>query len=255
MSEGFSQPRSRRSSFVMDVLHTPVQFDVHRSRRRRSRIGIDFQSSDRVALEAPPRTSLKELRAMVSENERWFAARLRAIAGQSPLLSPPRYQHGEWLLFGGLAHRLQICVGQVARAEVRRCEDDLRVWLPQDADLCTATRTAVRAFQTREARRLLDGRLSAVVDELDWLDRVPPWRLRYMRTQWGSCQEDGRLAFNTHLVKLPVHLVDHVVLHELCHLQHLDHSPRFYALMARHQPDWRQRQTALHGYGGLLGER
>ena len=78
------------------------------------------------------------------------------------------------------------------------------------------------------------------------------WRTRYMRSQWGSCSVSGRIALNTHLVKVPERLIDYVVLHELCHLEHHDHSPRFYGLMRAHMPDWELRRQELDAYLPLL---
>ena len=73
-----------------------------------------------------------------------------------------------------------------------------------------------------------------------------------MRSQWGSCSLSGRISLNTHLVKTPPRLAEYVVLHELCHLRHHDHSPRFYALMERYMPDWRVRRSELDRYLPVL---
>ena len=73
-----------------------------------------------------------------------------------------------------------------------------------------------------------------------------------MRSQWGSCSASGRIALNTHLVKVPQRLLDYVLLHELCHLAHHDHSRRFYALMAAHMPDWERRRDELNAYMPVL---
>ena len=57
---------------------------------------------------------------------------------------------------------------------------------------------------------------------------------------------------NTHLAKVPERLIDYVVLHELCHLVHHDHSHRFYGLMRTHMPDWESRRAELDAYLPLL---
>ena len=72
-------------------------------------------------------------------------------------------------------------------------------------------------------------------------------RIRYMRSQWGSCSAKGNLSLNSTLVCLPAELVDYVIIHELCHLRHLDHSPRFWSLVGEHCPDWRSLKKDLKG--------
>ena len=88
---------------------------------------------------------------------------------------------------------------------------------------------------------------------LPWLEgRLPKWRHRYMRSQWGSCSADGRLSLNTHLIKTPLNLIEYVVLHELCHLRYHHHGPEFHELVERYMPDWQERARALDKHLPIL---
>lgn len=64
-------------------------------------------------------------------------------------------------------------------------------------------------------------------------------RLQLMTVQWGSCSPSGRITLNPLLVKAPRECIDYVLLHELCHLLHHNHSPKFYRTLDRHMPNWR----------------
>ena len=70
--------------------------------------------------------------------------------------------------------------------------------------------------------------------------------IRDQRTRWGSCSRDGRLSFNYRLALLPERLAEYVVVHELCHLLAFDHSPRFWALVAKAVPEHRALRKILH---------
>ncbi len=69
------------------------------------------------------------------------------------------------------------------------------------------------------------------------------------RTRYGSCSVKKRISFSCFLVLSPPEAIDYVVVHELCHLQHMDHSPRFYSLLSSVLPDWKQRKNQLVSLG------
>lgn len=76
--------------------------------------------------------------------------------------------------------------------------------------------------------------------------------IRNQRSRWGSCSATGALSFNWRLLLGPADILDYVVWHEACHLVHLDHSARFWALLATHRPDYRRQQRWLRRHGATL---
>ena len=82
---------------------------------------------------------------------------------------------------------------------------------------------------------------------------LPEIKFRKMKSRWGSCQPTrGVLTFNSSLVHVPERCIEYVVLHELCHFIHPDHSPRFKAELSALMPDWKARQKEIREYEGLL---
>ncbi len=79
--------------------------------------------------------------------------------------------------------------------------------------------------------------------------------IRNQKTKWGSCSGKKNLNFNCLLMLAPPEVLDSVVVHELCHLKHMDHSPAFYAEVRRVMPDYDQRHAWLKEHGHTLLKR
>jgi hypothetical protein len=98
-----------------------------------------------------------------------------------------------------------------------------------------AQRSAMKRYLSRRARAVLEPRLLALAEEIGVF--VPRVAIRAQQTRWGSCSAKGTISLNYYLVFLPAELVDYVLLHELCHRRQLNHSPRFWTLLERAEPD------------------
>ena len=76
--------------------------------------------------------------------------------------------------------------------------------------------------------------------------------IRDQKTRWGSCSSNGTLSFNYRLMLAPPQILDYVVVHELCHLKHMNHSPEFWAAVEKVLPDYKERRKWLKEHGNEL---
>ncbi len=76
--------------------------------------------------------------------------------------------------------------------------------------------------------------------------------IRGQRTRWASCSPSGAMSFNWRLLLAPEAVLDYVVWHEVCHLEVMDHSPRFWNLLSRRCPDYRAQSAWLRRHGATL---
>jgi predicted metal-dependent hydrolase len=101
------------------------------------------------------------------------------------------------------------------------------------------SRTGKREYEQRKAEAL-----AFIAERVAYWNRFYGFSygnisVRNQKTRWGSCSRKGSLSFNWRLLLLPTEMVDYVVVHELCHLAHFDHSESFWAQVARAIPDHR----------------
>ena len=97
-----------------------------------------------------------------------------------------------------------------------------------------------------EAKAYLPARLKELADLNGF--RFNQVRIKHNVSNWGSCSVKGNINLNLNLMRLPEELRDYVMLHELCHLKHLNHGPQFHALLESVCPEHRRLQRQLKDY-------
>ena len=97
-----------------------------------------------------------------------------------------------------------------------------------------------------EAKAYLPARLRELADLNGF--RYNQVRIKHNVSNWGSCSVKGNINLNLNLMRLPEELRDYVMLHELCHLKHLNHGPEFHALLESVCPEHRRLQRQLKDY-------
>lgn len=142
----------------------------------------------------------------------------------------------------------------MSEAEIRQLVADKRSWieshLPAPRPELPALHEAELQALARKAGQVIPQRLALFAPQVGvTYHRVT---IRAQRTRWGSCSSLGNLNFNCLLMLAPPEVVDYVAVHELCHRKELNHSPRFWAEVARVLPDYKGRQAWLRENGGAL---
>ena len=99
-------------------------------------------------------------------------------------------------------------------------------------------RSLVQGWYRERAGAWLGDRVVELAGRLPWVRRVPTVAIRQMKSRWGSCSPAGRLTLNPVLIRAPREAVDYVIIHELCHLRHHNHSRAFYTLLGRYVSEW-----------------
>lgn len=150
---------------------------------------------------------------------------------------------GETHLYLGRQYRLRI--HQASSASVKLVGRFFHVSVPDREDT-GAIAAAMERWYRSHAERIFHQRLEHCAQAAASLrSRSIRLRIRPMKRRWGSCTRAGTITLNIDLVKTPLHCIEYVIMHELCHLHIYDHSPAFFRLLSRCMPDWRQRKERL----------
>lgn len=244
--------RVGKPEVVTRLLIEDIPVEIRPNRRRKSRIGLVLDPAGFVVLDAPANVSEGEVRAVIIEHQRWLRYRLHALQAEQTSAGNPssrlNYQDGELIYLFGKPLALKV---EPALLDSLTLHDDVLHVFATDIAAPNIGAQVKDWYRQRAAAAFAE--VLEAYRRLPWMnDRTPPWSQRFMRSQWGSCSASGKLSLNTHLVKTPRELIEYVVLHELCHLQHHHHGQAFHRLVETHMPDWRRRSTALNKYLPVL---
>lgn len=195
-----------------------------------------------LRVSAPVRLPDSEIDRAVRSKERWL---LRHHELLEPAV-PDALLDGQMLPF--LDGHVELGIRQSARGSVRFRPDDGRMAVAApDAD---TVRPLVERAYRGAARDWFAQMCDHYARRMDV--RVASIGIRDPRTRWGSCSARGTLSFSWRLMMAPARVAEYVVVHEMAHLVHLDHSPAFWALVQHHSPDFDRDRRWLRDHGGWL---
>jgi predicted metal-dependent hydrolase len=223
--------RTAKSALLIRLGGREVEYRFVRRRRRTLGLTVD---ADGLRVSAPLRAPWRDIEGFVREKERWILAKLDEWAA-APRPRVLRGASGERFPLFGETVELEIAAGPVRR-------DGGKVITPRlDALIKWLKAAALEALRPRVAH------FAALVGR-----PAPRIALSNARTQWGVCTEDGAIRLSWRLVHIEPALADYVVAHEAAHLVELNHSRRYWQLVARLYPGWREARERLELAGAAL---
>jgi hypothetical protein len=221
---------------VTDIAVTDIAYTIRRSgRARRVRVTVDPARGIEVVL--PQRAPEREAAAAIRELRPWIERRVAELDRARAAVAA----RGATVPYLGEALRV---VAQPGRTRAHRRGGELLV--PDGG----AQRPAIERFYRRAARSEVAARLDRACAQAG--SSYSSLTIRGQRTRWASCSPAGGMSFNWRLLLAPEPVLDYVVWHEVCHLEALDHSPRFWRLVESRCPGYREQVRWLRRNGSTL---
>lgn len=209
-----------------------VEYTLIRAKRRT--LVIQVQPDRTVVVRAPLRLAKGQIERFLQQKEGWILLQQQRMEQRQHQKESFSLSQGKFPLFGAL---FPLCFVQGGKPY----EKDGVFYLPQGDE--PSLRAAAQLLYRDIARRELQQRVAFYAQRMG----VQPTGLRIngARGRWGSCSGKNSLNFSWRLMLAPEHCVDYVVVHELCHILHHDHSAQFWREVERFFPDWRECRRTL----------
>ncbi len=232
---------------MKDALANSLSYEVVRSRRSTADIIIERDGS--VLVRAPEWADDEQIANIVTSKHYWIFQGLAEWRDLNATRVLREYKSGEGFLYLGRAYRLLLVAEQNEPLQLKGGRFMLRRDLVEKGEIAAA-KTAFRDYYIARGRERLSKRMEYYAPKVG----VKPAYVdvRELGNRWASCSPSGALAFNWKCMMAPQTIIDYIVVHELCHFYHSDHTDAFWNEVDKVIPDYRERKEWLRKNGAGL---
>ena len=218
-----------------------IEYSLKRSRRKTATIYVERDG--RVSVQVPESLTTEEIETLLHSKRRWIYRHLAEWEELNRQKSPREYVNGEGFLYLGRSYRLKL---------VPDCDPPLILkggyfCLSKTHKAPVYADMAFKEFYRDKGNVRIRSRVEYFQSQMD----VAPKSLRVMelKNRWGSCTPTGNLNFHWKCMMAPVSIIDYIVVHELAHLIHHNHSQAFWSEVDKVIPDYLDRKEWLRVNG------
>ncbi len=209
----------------------------------RKRITYKVTPSKQIHITCPIGIKQERFGSLIEKKKKWIVKQLDFF--EEMIMQPVTRQYisGETYLYLGRQYRLKVIEGE--KSSIKLIGQFLVIEMRNVHDLELAEKLMNRWYKDH-AIEYIQRRIE--IHSKYFEERYPckiEYRYRYLRKSWGKCSQKGVIVFNVDLIKAPVHCIDYIIVHELCHLICWNHDRKFWGLVSRILPDWEARKKRL----------
>ena len=223
------------------------EYEIIRRLRRRT-ASICVKADNTVIVSVPALLSQKKINQLVQEKSDWIQRRLKINHEMRQKFKPKAYVSGEALPYLGRNYRLQLIEGVLKPASLSRGRLVVQIPPLDSGELRTAHIVEqLTNWYQKQALNHLTEKTEYFAESIG----VTPAdiRVKSYKSRWGSCHVDGRIFYNWRIIMAPHAVIDYLVVHELCHLIHHNHSREFWQQVESAMPDYRAAKAWLKENG------
>lgn len=231
----------------------PVSYTIRHSNKALSaKVSVDIVDGVQVVL--PKNHKDKWAEQILMEKADWVNTQIDTLSELAGCSVPRSFIEGEKLFYLGARYTLKLDLpGERIERPVEIQEDNIIVAVNPTwpkSEYGKNIRSTLINWYYEQAKKLISHRTNEYIK----ITGLKPAKIRVkeQKYRWGSCSGKGNLNFNWKLIMAPLHIIDYVIVHELCHLERMDHSSDFWQLVASLLPDYQKRRTWLKKYSPVL---
>ncbi len=232
-----------RKSKEYSIKFGKERIKIFLSLKERKTLKISVHPDKTITVDAPKGKKLQDILARVRKRTPWIIKQRDYFERFQPLLTKRQYVSGESHYYLGRQYRLK--VRRDSEQSVKLIGKYVNVYAPH-VNNSNEVKKLLQGWYRKHAEAIFPHRLNLYARVINRMNvNHPEIKIRQMKKRWGSCSKIGAIILNTELVKAPLHCIDYVIMHEICHLKISPHNNGFYKLLEKYMPDWKLRKERL----------
>lgn len=217
-----------------------IDFTLHYQERKSLRIIVNPEGT--VEVLAPITAREVDLIKKVRQKAPWILKQIDYFNSYKPTTPPRRFINGETHLYLGRQYRLKIVPDEKNIVKAYRGQ----LWMYTVNNQPAALKEQLNKWYKERAKEVFNELLQESLPKFKrYRIAMPILTMRFMSKRWGSCTPKGKIILNTELIKAPKGSIEYVIIHELCHLVHHNHTRAFQNLQNKMMPDWEKWKDRL----------
>jgi len=224
---------------IIKINNKPISVEIKYSRRRTVYLRIISQNS--IEIRSPFGINNKKLLDFIMKNQVWIADELNKVTINTKVRL---YKDGEEFFYQGQVYTLKIYIGYNDFAFINDSDNTINVKCNNSEDV----KVILIKWYKAQASCYIKERANYYQNIIG----VKPEKIsiKNQKTLWGSCSSKKNLNFNIRLIMMPDYVIDYVIVHELCHLIHFNHSKEFWKKVEEIIPNYIEVRKYLKQNGG-----
>lgn len=219
------------------------KIEIFLSYRKRKNLKISVFPDQKVTVEAPNNRKFDDILTRVRRRAPWILKQQTYFERFQPLPTKRNYISGETHYYLGKQYRLKVIKQNNNGVKLR---GQYFYIYSNNRNNTKKTENLLNNWYYVHGKNIFSQRFELCFDiAKKYKIPLPKLRFRKMLKRWGSCTRNGTITLNYELVKAPVHHIDYVIMHELCHLKIPSHNKQFMTLLSKCMPDWEWRKKRL----------
>ncbi|SHJ38035.1 M48 family metallopeptidase [Parasporobacterium paucivorans] len=225
---------------TLTYLDETIYYDLIYKNRKTISISIDMYA--RIEIWAPKGTTEKAVVSLLEEKWEWIQQNIEEMKIKQNGHIKKIYDQGETFLYLGSFYPIQITEDNgIIRDSVTFSGNMLHICVNQLED--EKIQKALKRFYYKECKRLIEKRIKYY--QSNFKTKPHSISITENNSNWGTCNSFHQLTFNWKLAMAPLDVIDYVVVHEMCHMVHMNHDRSFWRLVGKFIPDYEKRQNWL----------